>query len=617
MTEIRALHSVRPAPELTAAVHGGRILIDTPPPWHGPLEAELRDMIKALPGRRWHSDAQRWSIPATPAAALTLAENIPHGTRVSVTGDVRELAAEARRGLAARQHKAADELPDLPGATEGWLHQRQAFHFAAAQRACMLAMDMGTGKSKVFTGLCDEWEAMRVVVLAPVRAMRVWPFEFAKHSERPWIVVNHGGHRRDGRLREKPSMLQRTAAAAEALLAAERQGRPVCVVCNYEAAWQGELKKFFLAHEWDVLGLDESHKIKAPNGRWSRFAEALRRRADRAVAMTGTPMPHSPPDLYGQFRALDPGVLGTNYHAYLNRYFRMGGFEQRQVIGFASPAAEAEHTERFARLAYICSADDVLDLPPESDLPPVTFRLGADARRAYDQLNRDFVTLVAENFRTCEECSGRGEDCPRCRGAGAVAVNPSVVSAANALAQLIRLAQVTSGYLPVEGEDGELRHVRLGNEKQAALEELLESIGAHEKVVVFGRFHHDLDRIRETAAKLERPYGEISGRRADGLRPGRDDPRMNPNISVCGVQLQAGGVGIDLTEARYAIYYAMDFNLGDHLQSRKRVHRPGQERETFYLYLEAEGTVDEIVRQALTSRHGVISAVIAATKEAG
>jgi hypothetical protein len=51
---------------------------------------------------------------------------------------------------------------------------------------------------------------------------------------------------------------------------------------------------------------------------------------------------------------------------------------------------------------------------------------------------------------------------------------------------------------------------------------------------------------------------------------------MAPNIDVLGAQLKSGGVGIDLTRARYGIYYSLDFALADYLQSRKRLHRPGQ-----------------------------------------
>jgi SNF2 family DNA or RNA helicase len=91
---------------------------------------------------------------------------------------------------------------------------------------------------------------------------------------------------------------------------------------------------------------------------------------------------------------------------------------------------------------------------------------------------------------------------------------------------------------------------------------------------------------------------------------------MDPHIDVAAVQLQSGGVGIDLTRARHAIYYSLDFRLADHEQSRARLHRPGQTRPVVYTYLLTEGTIDRAIHGALRKRQQVVDAVLAYLKAA-
>ena len=79
---------------------------------------------------------------------------------------------------------------------------------------------------------------------------------------------------------------------------------------------------------------------------------------------------------------------------------------------------------------------------------------------------------------------------------------------------------------------------------------------------------------------------------------------------ILAVQIQAGGVGIDLTRTRYCIYYSLGFNLGEYQQSLARVHRPGQEHPVTYIHLLATGTVDQQVHNALQRRENVIEAVL-------
>lgn len=631
--------------------HGDRLVLRTP--------FSMKDVVKRLPGALWApAPIKAWHVPATvETAAAVKAMLEEHNVEASLDRGAMELMARAEESASAQAHKVADDLPEIPGryceciilpdgetdpATSSglpvrvdggqgtcltcglsmgtWMHQRQAYWSGLPREGHLLGMGMGSGKSKVTIAFAEHDEAKHMIILAPERPLKIWPKQFRIHGLRDWVVINHGGYYSRGPKRGKPKFTapirDRIAEAERGVRLAEGTGRPFCLVVNYAAAYQEPMRSFLLHPPWEKPGekpwkvgvVDEGHYIKSPKGAWSKFAAELGKRCSRRLDNTGTPMPHSEPDIYGQARFLDPGVFGTNYSRFQERYFKMGGFEARQIEGFKSEAAEAEFLQKLGGLGYFVEADDVLDLPPALDLEPVTFQLGEEAQRAYQSMVDDFVAEV-----------------------GDMDENDPVV-ARNVLSQMIRLSQITSGHLPVNmrcGTCGEMEHpdmdcrecdgtgfsgtqVReIDTGKRDALAGILEGLPQREKAVVFARFTHDLTGVKVVSAEQERRYREVSGKLSDGLD---DDGVMVDDVDVMGVQLQAGGTGVDMTAARYAIYHSLDFNLGNFLQTRARQHRPGQRREVFYLYLMAEGTIDETVFKALMERKDVVGSVIQAAK---
>ena len=579
----------------TVTREGGRLVLETP--------FELKDQVKQIPGRRWDKKRRRWHVAATQESASQVRLHLGD---VQCDPDALELFARAAAAEEARPLRFADELPPIPGVEPselnpeggGWLWQRRGFWWAREQEAPALVMGMGTGKSLVAVKLFEDWGANLVVIQCPSKVRKVWPREFVKWGDRDWIVDNGRFRKRDGRWKKDSSvsLKQRVARMKENIERGRAEGRPVAIVVNYEAAWQGAMREFLLSLRWDVGALDELHKVKSPGGKWSRFAAELRKRCDRRLGMTGTLIPHSEPDVYGEYRALDPGYFGTSYKDFKARYFEMGGFEDREIEGFLSAAAEREFNETWQRNAFIVD-EDVLDLPGAIDTPAVTCELGPEARKAYAELDGDFITWVA----------GGGED-------------DEPVTAANALVRILRLQQVTSGHLSV-GEDDAKRTVSLGEEKKKLLREELEDIPADEPVVVYARFVEDLKRIQEVAEETGRRYAEISGRRDDGLVEDPDDPSrdatMNPDCDLLGAQLRATAEGVDLTRSAIGIFYSLELDLGLYLQIRKRQDRPGQTRLVRFGFLQGEGTVDEIIVSALNNREEVVAACIRAAKELG
>lgn len=535
---------------------------------------ELKDVVKALPGSRWDPQAKCWHIPASPAAALEMYERLM-GHTLKADPTVLQLLREAIGEQDAMRHKDADDeaLPEIPGRLPGWLHQKRAYHFAANRRATMLAMDMGTGKSRVTISLLDGWDAQVAVILCPVSVVGVWPNQFATHSERPWHVIVPPG---------KATVAKRVQFVNKQLAAARAAGKPVAVIVNYEASWRDPMKDLLTGLvPGGVLVLDESHRVKSPSGKASRTASAIAKKAGRVLALTGTPMPHSPMDLYAQARALDEGIFGTSFVKFRARYAVMGGFEGRQILGYQNTE---ELTRKMAAFSFVVKKSEAgLDLP---DVLHVQrhFELESKAARAYATLDGDFILGVGEGT-----------------------VNPQ-----NALTKLLRLQQVTSGFVrDDEGVDHEV-----GDEKIRVLRDVLEDIPPQEPKIIFARFKADIVRIRALCDELKLRSGEVSGdvKKGHAEYGLNEHSQMRDDLDVVVLQLQSGGVGIDLTRSAYGIYYSLDFNLGNYEQSLARQDRPGQKQKVTYIHLIARGTKDEVVYEALSQRKNVVEAVIEASR---
>lgn len=550
---------------------GRRIFTETP--------FRFKDTVKKIPGSHWEGGPV-WSFPFTAAAARNL-HDVLGKFDIDFDPSIWELLENHDKAAA---KKESSDLPDVPRSNHSaWNHQRQAFWFAKDKQAVMIAMDMGTGKSKVAIDLIVNNDCKTTLIVCPRNVVGVWPSEFMIHSANQDMLIlplNRG------------SVERKTKAAEDAWKEAKRLKKPLVVIINYESAFRDPFGPsydtknsryredgFAVTHEWDCIILDESQKIKAHNGRASQFCARLRNHATRRYCLTGTPMPHSPLDVFAQYRFLDPSIFGGSFTAFRNKYAKMGGYLNKQVIGYEDLEGL---NEKFFSIGFRVGKE-VLGLLEPVHVPKV-FDLSSKAQKIYDAMETEYVALVDS-----------GE-----------------LVADNALVKLLRLQQITSGHVK---DDDEVEH-EIDTGKRDVLYEVVEDMRQfdpesgevkYDPVVVFCRFTPDLENVKWVAEKLGLRYGELSGRRRDAID---ERSKLAPDIDIAGVQIQSGGVGIDFTRARFGIYYSVGYSLGDYDQSLSRIHRPGQDNVVTYVHIMSSGTVDEDVYDALAQRKDVVDYVL-------
>lgn len=451
-----------------------------------------------------------------------------------------------------------------------WLHQQEALNFCLARRAAMLGMDMGTGKSRVAIEFIRRTESRKTLVLCPLAVTDVWPAQVERFGGGDLHCLSLGqGTVRDRQLAAQQAYENASRCAVGPL--------PLVLVVNYEAARVAPFAPWLARVPWDLVVLDESHRTKAPAGATARFCRNFIRTARRRLCLTGTPMPHSPLDIWAQACFLVPRLFGR-YAEFKARYGVWGGYEQRQLLRLQN---EAELTAKINSFVYQCRAEEVLDLPPVMHERRYC-ELGARAWKAYRYLDDRFDELA------------RSPD----------------ATGAEALVKLLRLQQLTGGWLTLDslGDDppgfgsGSDEHVDCA--KAHLLGDLLEDLRPTEPVVVFCRFTRDIEAIHAQTAALGRTSLELSGRRHElaAWQAGK--------APVLATQIQAGSEGVDLTRARYCAFYSLGPSLGQYLQALKRLHRPGQNRPVYYAHLLARHTVDEEVYTALARREDVVESVL-------
>lgn len=276
------------------------------------------------------------------------------------------------------------------------------------QPGVMIAHDMGTGKSCTVISYLNSTDYSRVLIVCPLSVGPAWIKQFKLHG--------------DGKI--KPFLLQ--GSVAEKTNHAKmvvQTGSRVALIVNYESAWREPLRAFLLGLDADVVVADEIHRIKSPGSKVSWFFKNLGKKTGKRIGLTGTPMPHSPLDIYAQFRFLDIGVFGSSFNFFKRRYCEMGGYGGYEVKKFIR---QEEMNARIYSITHRVKKEDVLDLP-EVIHEERYCTLGKDAVKIYLALKKDFIADLD---------SGQ-------------------ITAANALVRLLRFQQLTGGF--VKNDEGVTR----------------------------------------------------------------------------------------------------------------------------------------------------------------
>jgi SNF2 family DNA or RNA helicase len=505
--------------------------------------------------------------------------------------EIRRLEAERDRPVTADQQAKVCKLEDLPpvprAVTEPWAHQRRAFWFlhhklgldtAQPSGGALLAMDMGTGKTKVTIDFLNNYPTGggHHLVFCPLSVVPTWPAEIKTHGAGKYRVV----------ALDKGPVAKRTEWAKEALEGAAASGQVAVIVINHESAWRNPFRDFVLERQWGCIVVDESHRAKAPGGKFAKFCGVAARRAETRLALTGTPMPRDHMDLYAQGRFIDSNVFGSSFTTYKSRYgiwqdIKTNKVDRRGNRITARKLIGIRHKEELMRkldeMSYRVQADDVLDLPPAVVIRR-TCSLTPAERKAYESIREHLIAEVDGGF----------------------------VTASNVLSKILRLQQVAQGV--VQDEEGQVHTI--GESKRKLLEECLLDLDSDTPAVVFCRFHTDLDAVHITCENIGRGCLELSGRlnQLEEFKEGGGP--------ILAVQIQSGGVGVDLSRAAYSFYYTPTYDGGAYEQSLRRTRRPTkhQHGSYFYYHLVAENTIDLDVYRALVNKKKVADSVLEGIK---
>ena len=422
---------------------------------------------------------------------------------------------------------------------------------------------MGTGKSLTaiaITGaLSQAGRIRRVLVVAPLSILGVWEEEFGKFAAFPYALAVLSG----AGVKKLDTLRHMTGTALQV------------VVVNYESAWR--MEKDLAAWHPDLIIADEGHKIKTHNIAASKAMHRLGARASYRLLLTGTVITNKAIDVFSQYKFLNPAIYGQSFYAFRNRYFDMVGYGNHTPV--LKKSMEAELTEKLHSISYRATKAECLDLPETVDVIRQV-ELEPAALRVYRQ-------LVKESYA---ELSGGKE-----------------ITAPNILARLLRLSQLTGGFL---GNDDTSAVEQVSAAKLAALEDILDGAAAEgKKLVIIARF---LPEIKAICGLLEKRglgssciTGEVKDRNEQVARF-QNDPAV---VAFVG-QIATAGLGITLTAASTMVFYSLDYSMSNFEQAKARIHRVGQRNLCTYLYLVARGTVDEKVLAALKDKADLAKSLV-------
>ena len=192
-------------------------------------------------------------------------------------------------------------------------HQVEAALFALhspISKGVLLADEVGLGKT-IEAGLvmCQLWaeRKRKILVICPASLRKQWQCELEEKFNLPSVII-------DAKLAHA---LQREGLSNPYL-------KPAILISSYPYAARNS--EYLKAIQWDVVVMDEAHKLRNSYRESNRVGQALRWALDgrRKLLLTATPLQNALTELYGIATLLDDSYFG-DLPSFRSRYVNVGG----------------------------------------------------------------------------------------------------------------------------------------------------------------------------------------------------------------------------------------------------------------------------------------------------
>lgn len=316
------------------------------------------------------------------------------------------------------------------------------------------------------------------------------------------------------------------------------------VIVNYDLLSSGIIFSELERYNADLVVGDEIHLTKSPKAIRSQRAFSIAKTAKKFVALSGTPIPNRPIEIFPLLKTFCPEALGPYADQRRFEYHFCAGFQDKW--GFNNSGA-SNLEELGERLRATCMTRRLKkDTIGNNKLPPQILAFEADA--ATKALTLKEHELAAEFLKKNKE-------------------------------------------IPNIGEIAEIRQELAMRKLPLAIQFVKDLLLSNNKVVVFA--HH-----RAVIAELLSNFAENSVVVMGGLSEKQkqnavDSFQNDQSVEVFIGQVQAAGVGLTLTAANQVVFVESAWSPGDIDQCIDRCDRIGQTKWVQARFLVIEDSLEE------------------------
>jgi superfamily II DNA or RNA helicase len=481
--------------------------------------------------------------------------------RSSITGDTKELFKKLKdideiKGTRKPRNLKAQLRP----------YQEQGFHWLwflhEIGSGGVLADDMGLGKTVQTLALLlavknedakieGKRKPFKVLIVAPTSVVTNWLREIDKFAPSLRHALWHGAERR-----ERQDELEDADV----------------VVTSYALLRRDEemLKQI----DWRYVIVDEAQQIKNPLSATARSAKRLK--ADRRLALSGTPIENRLSEIWSIFDFVSPGLLGP-LEKFEERY-------SRPIDAGDKTAAERLRATIHPFILRRTKAEVARDLPEKIETDQ------------FCELTGEQSSLYAAVLKEV-----------RAQVMGEVERQGLARSHIQILAGLTRLRQAACDPrllgLPREfGDEDSGKLVALRDLVQTSIE------GGH-RVLVFSQFVSMLTIIKRAMDEDGVTYEYLDGSTKD-RQAVVENFQSDDGPPVFLISLKAGGSGLNLTAADTVIHFDPWWNPAVEDQATDRAHRIGQTKVVTTYRLIAKGTIEEKILELAEKKRELVGAVL-------